>query len=141
MACFRHGVFLWLELVWALHVFLSQEEVGSLSLNIESRSGLPNCKITDNKKHTTTKLRHGQDEAVHYWHRGRHRCRQDHICKKHICWFWWYRLGNKDDGIMVSSPGIAAEEDSFGSIAYLSHDHYYKDFGAPSDGRSGQDQF
>ena len=29
-----------------------------------------------------------------------------------------------DNGVL---PGIAAEEDSFGSIAYLSHDHYYKD--------------
>ena len=28
-----------------------------------------------------------------------------------------------DNGV----PGCAAEEDSFGSIAYLSHDHYYKD--------------
>ena len=39
----------------------------------------------------------------------------------------WGGSGTKtttDNGVL---PGIAAEEDGFGSIAYLSHDHYYKD--------------
>ena len=39
----------------------------------------------------------------------------------------WGGSGTKtttNNGVL---PGIAAEEDGFGSIAYLSHDHYYKD--------------
>jgi len=62
MACFRHGVFSWLELaglglgtarvptVRSRHTFTLHR----------IQEWTPNCKITDNKKHTTTKLRHGR---------------------------------------------------------------------------------